>query len=56
MMDGAPTSDPELIRIGKYLTCAEAFGWTQQEVDNTESYLLEGVLVALSRKRKRELE
>ena len=53
-MDGAPTSDVEVIRMSTYLTCAEEFGWTPSQTDQVEGYLLEEMLVAVARKKERE--
>jgi hypothetical protein len=56
VVDGAITTDPDIVKMTNYLQCAEAFGWTPEETDRVESYLLEEMLVAHARVKKREME
>jgi hypothetical protein len=48
--------DIEVHKTIIYADCADAFGWTPNQVDAIDKVELEGIMTALEHKRKREAQ
>jgi hypothetical protein len=51
--------DPDIERIMIYLLCAKEFGWTPEETDKVDVFIIQGMMCALeeiNRKEKYEIE